>query len=148
MDTIQIVKKGCMNFWQSLRSQKGFTLLELLIVIVIIFVLAIVIVPNLVSGPARARDSQRKADMRTIKTSLENYYNDNNSYPATLQVLAEGSSPYIKTLPTDPKTKEVYVYTTTGNPPSNYLLKATLENSGDKDAKSGTTNIYELSSTN
>lgn len=138
-----------MNFWKNLRSdQKGFTLLELLIVIVIIFVLAIVIVPNLISGPARARDSQRKADLRTIKTALESYYTNNNSYPANLQVLAEGSSPYIKTLPTDPKTKQVYVYTTTGTPPSNYVLQATLESGGDKDVKSGTTNIYELSSTN
>lgn len=138
-----------MNFLQNLRDhQKGFTLLELLIVIVIVFVLAVIIVPNLVSGPARARDSQRKSDLRTIKTSLESYYNNNNSYPVSLQALTEGSSPYIKTLPTDPKTKQVFVYTTTGNPPSNYILTATLENSGDKDAKSGTTNVYELSSTN
>lgn len=130
------------------KSQKGFTLLEMLIVVVIVFVLAIIIVPNLLSGPARARDSQRKADMRTIKTALETYYNDNNYYPVSLSVLAEGTTPYIKTLPTDPKTKEAYVYTTTGNPPSNYLIKVTLENNGDKDAKSGTTNIYEINSSN
>ena len=137
-----------MQLGRLIKSHKGFTLLELLIVIVVVFVLAIIIVPNLVSGPARARDSQRKADLRTIKTALENYYNTNSSYPTSLQVLTEGSVPFIKTLPTDPKTNTIYVYTTTGNPPSNYLLKATLENGGDKDAKSGTTNIYEVSSTN
>jgi len=136
------------NLRSNLKFNNGFTLLELLIVIIIIGLLALVIVPNLLSGPARARDSQRKADMRTIKTALESYYNDNNSYPTSLQVLTEGTTPYLKTLPTDPKTKQVYVYTTTGNPPSNYLLKVTLESSGDKEAKSGTTNIYELSSTN
>ncbi len=137
-----------MKIGQFLKPQKGFTLLELLIVIIIVFVLGIIIVPNLLSGPARARDSQRKQDLRQIKTALENYYNTNSSYPTSLQVLTEGSSPFIKTLPTDPKTHEAYVYTTTGNPPSNYLLKVTLENSGDKDAKSGTTNIYEVNSTN
>lgn len=137
-----------MNLRNNIKFSSGFTLLELLIVIVIIGLLALVIVPNLLSGPARARDSQRKADMRTIKTALESYYNDNNAYPANLQILTEGTTPYLKTLPTDPKTKQVYAYTTTGNPPSNYLLKVTLESSGDKEAKSGTTNIYELSSTN
>ncbi len=130
------------------KSQKGFTLLEMLIVIVIVLVLAIIIVPNLISGPARARDSQRKADMRTIKTALETYYNDNNAYPTSLNVLTEGTTPYLKTLPTDPKTKQAYIYTTTGTPPSDYLIKVTLENNGDKDAKSGTTNIYEINSSN
>lgn len=130
------------------KSQKGFTLLELLIVIIIVFVLAIIIVPNLISGPARARDSQRKQDMRQIKTALENYYQTNGSYPASLQALTEGSVPFIKTLPKDPKTNTDYVYTTTGTPPSNYIIKVTLENNGDKDAKSGTINIYEVNSSN
>lgn len=137
-----------MNLRQALKLRDGFTLLELLIVIIVVGLLALVIIPNLLSGPARARDSQRKADMRTIKTALESYYNDNNSYPTSLQVLTEGTTPYLKSLPTDPKTKQMYVYTTTGNPPSNFLLKVTLESSGDKDVKSGTTNIYQIDSTN
>ncbi len=137
-----------MKIYNRSKSQKGFTLLEMLIVIVIVFVLAIIIVPNLLSGPARARDSQRKADMRIIKTALETYYNDNNFYPTSLNILTEGTTPYIKTLPVDPKTKEAYVYTTTGNPPSNYLIKVTLENDSDKDVKSGTSNIYEINSSN
>lgn len=130
------------------KFNSGFTLLEILIVIVIVGLLALVIVPNLFSGPARARDSQRKADLRTIKTALESYYNDNNSYPPNLQTLTQSTTPYLKSLPTDPKTKQIYAYTTTGNPPSNFLLKVTLESSGDKEAKSGTTNIYEINSTN
>ncbi|MBA3679451.1 type II secretion system protein GspG [Candidatus Saccharibacteria bacterium] len=137
-----------MSFWKNIKLTKGFTLLELLIVIVIIGVLAIIIIPNLISGPARARDSQRKADLRSIKTALESYYNDQNSYPTTLEVLTQGAAPYIKTLPTDPKTKAAYIYIPAGNPPNSYVLKATLENSSDKDIKSGTTNVYEVSSTN
>ncbi len=137
-----------MDLLRGIKARQGFTLLELLIVIIIIGVLAILIIPNLISGPARARDSQRKADLQTIKNALEGYYNDNNSYPATLEVLTQGAAPYIKTLPTDPKTKTLYVYTTTGNPPNSYILKANLENSNDKDAKSGTTKVYEVSSTN
>lgn len=137
-----------MDLLRGIKARQGFTLLELLIVIIIIGVLAILIIPNLISGPARARDSQRKADLQTIKNALEGYYNDNNSYPTTLEVLTQGAAPYIKTLPTDPKTKTLYIYTTTGNPPNSYILKANLENSNDKDAKSGTTKVYEVSSTN
>lgn len=137
-----------MDFFKGIKARQGFTLLELLIVIIIIGVLAILIIPNLISGPARARDSQRKADLQTIKNSLEGYYNDNNSYPVSLEILTQGTAPYIKTLPTDPKTKTAYIYTTAGNPPSSYILKANLENPNDKDAKSGTTKVYEVSSTN
>jgi type II secretion system protein G len=137
-----------MQLLQRLRDNRGFTLIELLIVIVIVGILAVLIVPSLISGPARARDSVRKADLRTIKASLESYYNDNNAYPATLEVLTQGTVPYIKTLPTDPKTHQNYVYITTGNPPNTYILRANLENTNDKDIKSGTTNVYEVTSAN
>ena len=60
-----------------LKKQSGFTLLELLIVIVIIGILALIIVPGLASGPKRARDAQRKSDLRAVKNALETYYNDN-----------------------------------------------------------------------
>lgn len=137
-----------MQFLKNMRRGRGFTLVELLIVIVVVGILAILIIPSLASGPARARDSQRKADLRNLKTALESYFNDNNAYPANLAVLEQGSVPYIKTVPTDPKTKQSYIYITTGNPPNSYVLQAQLENKGDKDIKSGTTNIYEVTSAN
>lgn len=129
-------------------AQKGFTLLELLIVIVIIGILAVLIIPNLASGPARGRDSQRKSDLRNIKTALESYYNDNTSYPAASSLktdLEGGSSPYMKTVPTDPKTKADYTYTPSpsGGPYTSYTLTVTLENKSDKDATNG---VYTVSS--
>ncbi|HSH31780.1 MAG TPA: prepilin-type N-terminal cleavage/methylation domain-containing protein [Candidatus Saccharimonadales bacterium] len=132
-----------------LKKQEGFTLLELLIVIVIIGILAVLIVPNLASGPQRARDGQRKSDLRNIKTALETYYNDKNSYPATTGDLTTGTSPYIKTVPTDPKGGAAYTYTPAGGPPAtSYVLQATLENKGDKDIKSNTADTYEVTSAN
>lgn len=137
-----------MQIFSRLRDRQGFTLIELLIVIVIVGILAVLIVPSLLSGPARARDSQRKSDLRKIKASLESYYNDNNAYPANLNVLTQGTVPYLTTLPTDPKTHQNYVYITVGNPPNSYILRANLENGNDKDIKSGTTNVYEVTSAN
>jgi len=132
----------------TLRKQKGFTLLELLIVIVIIGILIALVLPNLISGPARARDSKRKADLRDIRNGLEQYYNDNSSYTADLNSLTLGATPYNKTIAKDPKTGNDYVYAPTAAGGSGafttYTLTATLENKNDKDIKTGSTDSYEL----
>ncbi len=132
-----------------LREQKGFTLLELLLVIVIVSMLAFVLYPRLVAGPINARDADRKQDLSKIKNALERYYQENGSYPAQLVSLVEGATPYIKPpLPTDPKSKTQYRYSTSGNPISSYVLQTNLENPKDKDIKKGTVDVYELQSAN
>ncbi len=141
-----------------LKKQDGFTLLELLIVVVIIGILAVLIIPNLTSGPQRARDAQRKSDLRNVKTALETYFNDANAYPsgnfAGLPAVLQPN--YIKTVPFDPKggtaSAPGYVYTPTcaGTPSvcTSYVLQATLENTKDSSIKTGTTATYEVTSAN
>lgn len=132
-----------------LTKQKGFTLLELLLVIVVVSLLAFVLYPRLVAGPINARDADRKQDLAKIKNALEHYYQENGSYPAQLTSIVEGATPYLKPpLPTDPKTKVLYVYTPIGNPATSYVLSATLENKKDKDIKKGTVELYEVQSAN
>lgn len=53
-----------------MNTKKGFTLIELLIVIAIIGILAVAFVPTLLDAPARGRDSQRIANLNTIRTVL------------------------------------------------------------------------------
>lgn len=62
---------------------KGFTLLELLIVIGIVGVLSNVVYSNVSSARATARDAVRMNDMKAIQKSLEMYYNDFYQYPRT-----------------------------------------------------------------
>lgn len=66
-----------------LRSQKAFTLIELLITISIITVLTAIAISTFTSLQKSARDAQRKADLSTIQSALEQYHADQNNYPIT-----------------------------------------------------------------
>lgn len=62
-------------------NKTGFTLIELLLVVAIIAILAAVAIPNFLAAQIRAKVARTKAEMQTIATALESYYNDNNAYP-------------------------------------------------------------------
>ncbi len=62
---------------------RGFTLIELMIVIVILGVLMGTILPRLTGAQSRARDLGRTADLQNIAQALEVYYDDNGSYPTS-----------------------------------------------------------------
>ena len=63
-------------------KQNGFSLIEILVVIGIIGILATLLIPNLIGVRQRARDSQRKSDIRQIQSALELYRADNAAYPS------------------------------------------------------------------
>ncbi|QQR52619.1 prepilin-type N-terminal cleavage/methylation domain-containing protein [bacterium] len=119
----------------SIKKQGGFTLLELLIVIVIIGILALLIIPNITSAPKKARDTQRKTDITTVRKGLEEYFVNNNVYPAALADLQSGSAPIMKTVPGDPKNVAPFTYVyTPANSNTTYTLTACLENDQDNSA--------------
>ena len=63
------------------KRKQGFTLIELLVVIAIIGVLATLLIANFNATRSRARDAQRKSDIRNLATALRLYYNDFGEYP-------------------------------------------------------------------
>ncbi len=70
-----------------LTSNKGFTLIELMVVIVILSVLAVWVVPNIMNSPNQARQTKAAVDIQSFETALKLYKLDNGAYPTTDQGL-------------------------------------------------------------
>ena len=114
-------------------NQKGFTIIELLVVIVIIGILVALALPNLFAAQARGRDSDRKNELKNLQQKLESYFNDNDQYPAAATWAADIGASADET--TGPRS-DTYTYATPDQ--QTYTLTATLENAGDKDTSDGT----------
>lgn len=84
----------------------GFTLVELMVVLVIIGLLATVVLINVLPAQDRAMETKARADIATIGQAMELYRLDNMRYPPSLEVLAQpragGGGAYIRSLPNDP----------------------------------------------
>ncbi|MCU1756784.1 type II secretion system major pseudopilin GspG [Pseudomonas helleri] len=97
-------------------TQRGFTLIEIMVVVVIIGVLGAIVVPQFMSRPDQAKVTAARADIQAISTALEMYRLDTFNYPSTQQglealvtrpsgtPLARNWNPqgYLKSLPVDP----------------------------------------------
>lgn len=71
----------------SYRRSGGFTLIEIMIVVVILAILAAIIVPNVINKPAQARMTRARTDIQGIVSALNLYKLDNYTYPTTEQGL-------------------------------------------------------------
>ena len=74
-------------------NPRGFTLMEILVVVVILSVLAAVIVPNVMDKPEQARIAKANSDIGALVTALDMYKLDNRTYPTTDQGLEALLSP-------------------------------------------------------
>lgn len=109
-------------------KQAGFSLIELVVVIVILGILASLVAPQIMGNVDKALTQQAKTDMKSIETALKLYKLDNFSYPSTeqgLQALVEKSTiapeprnfkkgGYLDRLPKDPWGRD-YTYLSPGD---------------------------------
>ena len=97
------------------NKERGFTLIEVMVVVVILGILAAILVPKVMDRPDQARKTKAKQDIRALEAALNLYKLDNFVYPTTDQgleaLVEEPSSPepanwkaggYVDRLPKDP----------------------------------------------
>jgi general secretion pathway protein G len=135
-----------------MKTARGFTLIELLVVISIIGILATLLSANLNSARSRARDAQRKSDMKSLGTALRLYFNDKGAYPASNyfdslwgSTWAENGTTYMNTVPKDPLSTQTYKYEVNANT-DGFTLSSCLENKSDTSCQNVTISGWTCSS--
>jgi len=144
-----------MNMTKNKNRFKGFTLVELLVVMAILGILVSLVAGNFRSAQVRGRDVTRKSDLKQIAHSLELFYADYGKYPLDSSGLisacpynpllstgvacswgedsfTDGKTVYFKVVPSDPSSDYSYFYRIVpGSSNQKFQLFAYLENSKD-----------------
>ncbi len=134
------------------KNLKGFTLIEILIVVAIIGLLASVVLVGLGAFRTRGRDARRIADLRETQNALELYYTKYQRYPAlgsgdswtSLDNSLTTAGIGVSSVSNDPLSPSVtYLYGVSSDG-QNYVLAAKLEDSGNPGLKDDPddTNLY------
>jgi general secretion pathway protein G len=82
--------------------QAGFTLLELMVVIIVMGILVAIAIPNYRTAILQAREAVLKEDLYRLRDLIDQYYADKGKYPASLDTLVEDG--YLRKMPVDPIT--------------------------------------------
>jgi len=110
-----------------LGRRRGFTLLELLVVMAIIATLLTIAVPRYMHSLQRSREAVLMQDLTTLRESIDKFYGDTGKYPPTLAVLVEKH--YLRSIPVDPiaRAADKWILVSSEDP----------EDNGVKDVRSG-----------
>lgn len=116
------------------RSRKGFTLVELLVVVVVLAVLGAIVVPKFIGAGKSSKESALKSDLQILRNAIQAFYSDTGYYPAALNDLAANTAPtngldstgasksilaidwkgpYVLSIPNDPVSSSAFTYSTT-----------------------------------
>ena len=115
-----------------MRSERGFTLIELMVVAAILIVLAGIGLVQYKNGKTRASEAVLKTDLFNMRDAIDQYYADKGKYPDSLQTLVSES--YIRSMPRDPFTTSSDTWQTVPAEPES---GSTTAAAGIFDVKSG-----------
>jgi general secretion pathway protein G len=92
------------------RGQRGFTLVELMVVMLIISVLAAIAIPAFIASIKSAREAVLKEDLHVLRQAIDSYTMDKQKGPTALDDLVQGG--YLKEIPSDPMTHSTTTWVT------------------------------------
>lgn len=119
-------------------KNKGFTFVELLVVVTIIAVLSSVAIVSFQSTNRNSRDAKRKADLEQVRAALELYRAENGVYPDDVSfgsTITDGTNTYLNPVPLDPKDGQTgYGYTYNQLTTTTYQLCAILMEGDDEES--------------
>jgi general secretion pathway protein G len=85
------------------RPTRGFTLVELMVVLAVLALLVSIVAPKTIGGVARAEEAVLKQDLALMRDALDKHYSDSGRYPAALHELV--GKRYLRSIPVDPLTR-------------------------------------------
>ena len=91
-------------------GERGFTLIELMIVMTIIGILAVIAIPSYIRAVQKAKEAVLREDLHTMRTAIDSYTVDKEKAPETLDDLVQAG--YLKTIPKDPITSSTDTWIT------------------------------------
>ena len=105
--------------------RRGFTLLELLVVMAIIAMLLTIAAPRYFHSLQRSREAVLKQDLQTLRESIDKFYGDTGKFPPTLAALVEKH--YLRSIPVDPiaKAADKWVVVNSDDPDDNGVKDVT-----------------------
>lgn len=117
------------------RHIKGFTLIELMVVMAIVATLLSVVMPRYFEGLKRSEETVLKEDLKEMRSAIDHYYEDKNTYPVSLDTLVVER--YIKFIPVDPVTDSEETWQTV-MPPDNTNKVYDVRSGSEETASDGT----------